>query len=76
MTGIPHKRWGEAVTAFLEVTPGVEIDTEAFLKHCRQQLAGFEAPKGVVIVDKLPVMMAGGKVLKNKLRAAYHDFYA
>ena len=76
VTGIPHKRWGEAVTAFLEVTPGVEIDTEAFLKHCRQQLAGFEAPKGVVIVDKLPVMMAGGKVLKNKLRAAYHDFYA
>jgi len=76
VTGIPHKRWGEAVTAFLELEPGTKLDMDEFLKFCRLRLAGFEAPKGAVVLEKLPVMMAGGKVLKNKLRTEYHDFYA
>jgi acyl-CoA synthetase (AMP-forming)/AMP-acid ligase II len=75
VAGLPHKRWGEAVTAFLEVEPGKTVEIDAFLKFCRQHLAGFETPKGAIVVEKLPVEMAGGKVKKNKLRAEHHDFY-
>ncbi len=75
VVGLPHERWGEAVTAFVIPTPGHPPDTDALLAFCRGKLAGFETPKQVILVDELPVTV-GGKVLKYKLRAQYDGFYA
>jgi acyl-CoA synthetase (AMP-forming)/AMP-acid ligase II len=74
VVGLPHDHWGEAVTAFVIPAEGTLPDTDALMKFCRERLAGFESPKGVVIVDELPTTV-GGKVLKYKLRAAHAALY-
>jgi acyl-CoA synthetase (AMP-forming)/AMP-acid ligase II len=72
--GLPHERWGEAVTAVVVPGPG-HTPTEAdLLTFCRARLAGFETPKSVIFADALPETV-GGKVLKYKLRRQYADLY-
>ncbi len=76
--GLPHDRWGEAVTAVVIPAPGgVAAGTDLaaeLIAFCRDRLAGFETPKGVLLVDALPETV-GGKVLKYKLRQQYADTY-
>jgi acyl-CoA synthetase (AMP-forming)/AMP-acid ligase II len=74
VVGLPHEHWGEAVTAFVVAAPGADPDADELVAFCRSKLAGFETPKGVQVVDELPVTV-GGKVLKYKLRAANAAFY-
>jgi len=73
--GLPHDRWGEAVTAVIVLKPGATATEQELLDHCRGQLAGYESPKGVVFTDALPETV-GGKVLKFKLRAQHAGLYA
>ena len=68
--GLPHARWGEAVTAVVVVADGATVGEAELIEHCRATLAGFETPKGVLFVDSLPETI-GGKVLKYKLRASH-----
>ena len=75
VVGIPHERWGEAVTAVVVPKPGVTLDPDELVAHGRARLAGFEAPKAVIIVDALPETV-GGKVLKYKLRAEHSTHYS
>lgn len=74
VVGLPHERWGEAVTAFVIPAAGGTADPDELMAFCRTKLAGFESPKRVVVVTELPVTV-GGKVLKYKLRAAHADLY-
>jgi acyl-CoA synthetase (AMP-forming)/AMP-acid ligase II len=74
VVGLPHERWGEAVTAFVVAAEGARPDTDALVAWAKERLAGFEAPKRIVVVDELPVTV-GGKVLKYKLRAANAALY-
>ncbi|MFG1635251.1 AMP-binding protein [Pseudonocardia alni] len=68
--GLPHTRWGEAVTAVVVLRDGAEADAESIIAHCRATLGGYETPKAVVFVDGLPETV-GGKVLKYRLRARH-----
>jgi acyl-CoA synthetase (AMP-forming)/AMP-acid ligase II len=74
VVGLPHERWGEAVTAFVIPTPGSDPDPDELVAFSRETLAGFEAPKRIVLVDDLPATV-GGKVLKYKLRVAHAALY-
>jgi acyl-CoA synthetase (AMP-forming)/AMP-acid ligase II len=72
--GLPHPKWGEAVTAVVVRADG-RTDTPAeLIAHCRTVLAGYETPKEVVFVDSLPETV-GGKVLKYKLRQGYQHLF-
>lgn len=73
--GLPHDHWGEAVTAVVVPRPGATVDPGELIGYCRVRLAGFEAPKGVIVVDELPETV-GGKVLKYRLRARHSGFYS
>jgi len=73
--GLPHDRWGEAVTAVVVPKPDTSVSAEDLIAHCRERLAGFETPKGVAFIDALPDTV-GGKVLKYRLRERFADFYA
>jgi acyl-CoA synthetase (AMP-forming)/AMP-acid ligase II len=75
VVGLPHDRWGEAVTAIVVLKPDAAATAEELIAYCRERLAGFETPKGVVFTDALPDTV-GGKVLKYKLREAHASFYA
>ena len=74
VVGLPHPRWGEAVTALVIRTPGDTPTGADLIAHCRASLAGYETPKDVVFVDSLPETV-GGKVLKYKLRVMFADHY-
>lgn len=65
--GISHPKWVEAVAAAVVLKPAAQLDAEAIVAHCRNQLAGFKVPKAVFIVESLP-KNPSGKVLKRELR--------
>jgi acyl-CoA synthetase (AMP-forming)/AMP-acid ligase II len=72
--GVPHDRWGEAVTAVVIRREGSDVSEGELLEWCRTRLAGYESPKGVVFTDALPETV-GGKVLKYKLRHEFGRLY-
>jgi acyl-CoA synthetase (AMP-forming)/AMP-acid ligase II len=74
VVGLPHDRWGEAVTAVVVARKGCDVDADDVIAFCRRALAGFETPKRVVVVDDLPATV-GGKVLKYRLRSRLADLY-
>jgi len=69
--GVPHEKWGETPLAVIVPAAGRQAPTaEELAEWCRDRLASYKRPKGVVAVDELP-RNASGKVLKHELRAAY-----
>jgi acyl-CoA synthetase (AMP-forming)/AMP-acid ligase II len=67
--GLPHRIWGEEVTAVLVRAEGSILDDDAVIAHCRQALAGYKVPKRVVWLDELPTN-SYGKILKRNLRSS------
>ncbi len=65
--GIPHPVWVESVTAVVVPKPGAALTPEQVIAHARAVLAGFKAPKHVVLADALP-KNPSGKILKRALR--------
>ena len=52
VVGVPDERWGEAVTAVVS-TAGAPPDPEALKQFVKQHIAGFKAPKHVVVVEQV-----------------------
>ena len=75
VVGLPHPRWGEAITAFVVLKEGASLDAEAILEGVKEMIGSFKAPKEVRIVDALP-KTSTGKVQKNLVRSSHGDLYA
>jgi fatty-acyl-CoA synthase len=67
VVGVPHPRWVETPLAFVVPAGGRIVDEAELVAHCRERLASYKKPSGVVVVDALP-RNAAGKVLKRRLR--------
>jgi len=70
VVGQPHEQWGQIVTAYVALKPGVEASAElesALSDHVRQQLAPFKTPKRWVFTSELP-KTSTGKILRRMLR--------
>jgi len=72
--GLPHDRWGEAITVFVKVRPGETIEEAAVLVKVRERLSPFKCPKAIIVVEEFP-KTATGKVQKVELRRRFTDFY-
>lgn len=70
--GVSHPRWVEAVAAVVVPKPDVSLTPDDVLEHARGALAGYKAPKYVVIADALP-KNPSGKILKRQLRHEHKD---
>ncbi|GAA3385042.1 acyl-CoA synthetase [Cryptosporangium minutisporangium] len=70
--GIDHPHWIEAVTAVVVPKDPAAggLDPDAIIAFSKEVLAGFKAPKYVVIADALP-KNPSGKILKRELRTRY-----
>jgi fatty-acyl-CoA synthase len=68
--GVPHEKWGEAVTALIVAKPGTRPSPEALTQLVKDRRGGPHAPKQIEFVDSLP-LTAVGKVDKKILRAKY-----
>ncbi|MBB5221899.1 malonyl-CoA/methylmalonyl-CoA synthetase [Amaricoccus macauensis] len=72
--GISHRDFGEAVTAVIVPTGGVELDEVAILADLETRLAKFKLPKRILFIDELP-RNTMGKVQKNLLRDRFANLY-
>lgn len=72
--GLPHEKWGEAVTAIVVPKPGASLDKAGLLQKARARLSAYKCPKAVIILDQMP-KTATNKVQKVELRARFADFY-
>ncbi|SDC04989.1 fatty-acyl-CoA synthase [Cupriavidus sp. YR651] len=66
--GMADVRWGEVGMALVVVRPGMTLDADAVIAHCRAHLAGYKVPRHVRFLPALP-RTPSGKVEKHKLRA-------
>jgi acyl-CoA synthetase (AMP-forming)/AMP-acid ligase II len=67
VVGVPDDRWGEAVHAFITVTPGATVEEAALKAFCQERLAGYKRPKVIHIVADLP-RTGIGKVARRVVR--------
>ncbi len=67
VVGEPSDEWGETVVAFVIAKPGRTIDVDELSAFCRSNLANYQTPKRIVVVDDFP-RNALGKVMKADLR--------
>ena len=65
--GIPDERWGEAVTAVVELRKGEEVEEGEIRDFCRGKIADYKIPKKVIFVDSLP-RTAVGKAWYAKIK--------
>ena len=72
--GVPDETWGEAVTAIVVLRDGFAEDGLAaeLMALVRDRKGPVQAPKHVIVADRLP-LTALGKPDKKALRAAYAD---
>ena len=75
VVGLPHKDFGEGVTAFVVVKPGTSVTEDAIMAALGGQLAKFKLPKRVIVLPELP-RNTMGKVQKSLMRKEYRDLYA
>ncbi|MDA7947911.1 MAG: AMP-binding protein [Hyphomicrobiaceae bacterium] len=68
--GVPDRKWGEAVTAAIEVRDGVKASEEEIVAFIKDKLDSVKAPKSVHIVDQLPRSPVG-KVLRREAREMF-----
>lgn len=73
--GVPHRDFGEGVTAVVVPNKGAALSEAEIVKALESKLAKFKLPKRVFIIDDLP-RNTMGKVQKNVLRETYKDIYA
>jgi 3-oxocholest-4-en-26-oate---CoA ligase len=67
VVGVPDERFGEAVAALVEPSPGAQIDAEALVAHVKAHLAAFKAPKQIIEITSVD-RAANGKLDYTRLR--------
>lgn len=67
--GLPDDKWGERVTAVVELKKGCSVEASELIALCRERFGAVQSPKEVIFRD-LP-RSAVGKVLKRVLRDEY-----
>jgi malonyl-CoA/methylmalonyl-CoA synthetase len=72
--GVPHRDFGEGVTAVVVARPEAQLDEPAILAALVDRLAKYKQPKRVLFAADLP-RNAMGKVQKAALRETHREIY-
>lgn len=67
VAGVPSKKYGEEVGAFIILDEGARLTTEEVRDYCRGKIARYKIPKYVFFVEEYP-LTGSGKIQKFKLR--------
>lgn len=68
--GVPDRKWGEALTAAVEVRKGSSATSEEIAAFVKERLDSVKTPKVVHIVDELPRSPVG-KVLRREAKVIF-----
>ena len=74
VVGVPSRKYGEEVGAFVILKEGFDLATEDIRDFCRGQISRYKIPKYIVFLDEYP-MTASGKIQKYKLRDLAGQFF-
>lgn len=74
VVGLPHEKWIEAVTAFVQLKPGVEATEDEIIHYCKEHMNKYEIPKAISFMEALPLTTTG-KVKKHILREQYKNLF-
>jgi fatty-acyl-CoA synthase len=72
VVGVPNKKYGEEVCAFIKVREGMNVTEEDVKKYCKEGISRFKIPKYILFTDDFP-MTASGKIRKIDLRGIAKD---
>ncbi len=67
VVGVPSKKYGEQVGAFIKLKADQELTEETVQEFCRGKIARYKIPQFIFFVNEFP-MTASGKIQKYKLR--------
>jgi fatty-acyl-CoA synthase len=67
VVGLPDEKWGERVTAVLQLRPGQTLDPAEVTAFVKKRLGSVKAPKQIEVWDDLPRSKVG-KVLKSEIK--------
>jgi fatty-acyl-CoA synthase len=65
--GVPDRRYGEVVCAWIKLKAGERSDAEAIRTFCREQIAHYKVPTHIRFVEQFP-MTVTGKIQKYLMR--------
>jgi acyl-CoA synthetase (AMP-forming)/AMP-acid ligase II len=54
VVGTPNERWGQQVTALVQLRDGETVNEDELRAHCRTLIADYKTPKAVFFVDEVP----------------------
>ena len=67
VAGVPSKKYGEEVGAFIILNEGAHLSVDEVRDYCRGKIARYKIPKYVFFVKEYP-LTGSGKIQKFKLR--------
>ena len=67
VAGIPSKKYGEAVGAFIILREGVKMHESDVRDFCKNKISRYKIPKYIFFIDEFP-MTGSGKIQKFKLK--------
>jgi fatty-acyl-CoA synthase len=72
VVGVPDRKYGEELAAWVIVKPGQELTEEQVRAFCQGQIAHYKIPRYIRFVPAFP-MTVTGKIQKFKIREAMKD---
>ena len=72
VVGVPDRKYGEELAAWIIVKPGQELTEEQVRAFCQGQIAHYKIPRYLRFVPAFP-MTVTGKIQKFKIREAMKD---
>jgi len=68
---VADRLWGEAVHAVVSPTPGVALDADALMAHCRARLAAYKCPRSIKLQAEPLPLTGANKVNRIEVKAAF-----
>jgi fatty-acyl-CoA synthase len=72
VVGVPDRKYGEELAAWIIVKPGQELTEEQVRAFCQGRIAHYKIPRHIRFVPAFP-MTVTGKIQKFKIREAMKD---
>jgi fatty-acyl-CoA synthase len=65
--GVDDEQYGQRLAAFVVLTAGATVTTDALKAHVREQLANYKVPRSITMLEGLP-RGSTGKILRRELQ--------
>ncbi len=72
VVGVPDKRLGERVMAAVQLARGAELSEEELVEHFRDNLARYQVPDRILLVDAVPLTPMG-KIRKREIKGWFES---